>query len=194
MKTQVKISGWISKVILLLVLIPGTLFSQQIIRFKSGHVYEIRVISQSKDTVRYTMDSSPHLILAAPVTDVDSVWSSKELYPGYETMVRQQELQRKINKNTAVAVIGGVFTAVGIGLLVYGGTHDFPTSKGGLDAGFHISADFYYVLGGMLSATGFIMVLAGATNAAVQKSQLKRLTLDLNCTPSVQGITLRYKF
>lgn len=60
---------------------PGTLISQEIIRFKSGHVDEAKITRLTKDTVIYQLLTEQSVTRSARMDQVESISSSPPLKP-----------------------------------------------------------------------------------------------------------------
>jgi len=63
---------------ILLSFCPGSLFAQQIIRYKSGNEYEVNIVYQTLDTVKYQMISNPSAIMVDLMERIESIRSLKQ--------------------------------------------------------------------------------------------------------------------
>jgi hypothetical protein len=193
-KQIINTARWIMTAVFI-ILITTNLISQQVIRFKSGNEYQVKVLYQTKDTVKYEMASSPGIVYTVLMEQVDSVWT------GTGTKVTLKDsLNLKIKHYQKVATGGGLLMGLG-GVLIIAAVAINP---GSTDPSSPDYSENYWgkealrsllMAGGVVSALVGIPILIYGSSKSKKCKELKRtLSLDLNCTPKMTGLTLRYKF
>jgi hypothetical protein len=196
MKTKMNIGTATRMVaVLLLGLIPALLFSQQVIRFKSGNTYQVKIIKKTADSITYKPVTNPDLMLTAPLQEVDTIWANATEYPGYELQKQKEYLEGKVRHYSNLTT-GGVIMTVAGGALMIGGLTINPSTG----STFNEEANKFFgkialtTVGLGFTAAGMAVMINGIVHSQKFKEQLKKVNLDLKYTPAGPGISLRYKF
>jgi hypothetical protein len=202
MKTTVKNkTRFILPLFILVFFCNGFLFPQQIIKFKSGKVYEVRLISQRADSIKYEMSSSPGIIFTTSMDEVEKIWTQpKNSGPGQKTKnpldvnYLNEKIRKANNMTTAgvvLTILGGGACAVGFSIKTDFDDEDYTTFQ---EANQKALQAAVIALGVLASAGGITLTIIGATNSVKYKEKLKGLSVDVKATSSMAGISVRYRF
>jgi hypothetical protein len=188
MKTTINNAAKYLVALAAMILIPMCVFSQQVIKFKSGHEYEVKILYKTQDTVRYHLTSDSTVVLTALMDQVELIRDGKL------TTITDSEriaLLAKYKKNATImgvglgVLAGGVIClAAGLGTAVSNMFDNEASKTGGTLS----------LVGAGLILTGGVMAIVGGTNKAECRRKIDSFSLDLYSSPSVTGLTFRYKF
>ncbi|MCX6245922.1 MAG: hypothetical protein NTU98_14605 [Bacteroidetes bacterium] len=178
----------------------GTLFPQQVIKFKSGKVYEVKLISQHADSIKYEMTSAPGIIFTTSMDQVEKIWNQKAKSTPAENQVNREYLTKKISHYNSLIVVGTVLGVVGVSTCLIGTTiktksnnsDDFLSSLE--ETNNKALKTAIIVTGGLISVAGLTLTIIGATKSSEYKDKLKGLSVDVKTTSSMAGISIRYRF
>ena len=185
---------------LLLVFCPTVLFSQQIIKFKSGKVCEVKILRQSSDTLFYQLISEPEITRGILIAQMDSIYSSRNEYYGKLSSKEMELYEKKINHYRITTAIGGVLGLGGVAIIAAGASMKTeaenpnswaaPLETAGNTAGKTAAI----VAGSLVTLAGITVMIVSSSKLQKYKDKLQNLSVDLKWSPSVKGITLTYKF
>jgi hypothetical protein len=180
------------------------IFSQQIIKLKTGEKYIVNIKSQSHDTLIYQLPSKPKITKWVLMSEVDNIKNLKtgRSIPLADTIPdkKKEELyyQNRGLRNIGIGfVIGGAaVTGLGLALLIPAASEGKILSTSPSPEWAHnqlVSGAIVTAIGAAGMITGTIMAIVGSTN--MKKYVLKQeISLDIKCTPGHMGLTLVFRF
>lgn len=177
--------------------------SQQVIKLKNGKTYYANVKSQSADTLVFQLLSKPTGSQWVLMNEVDYIknFAINRTAALADTLpdLRKEELfdRGRTLRNTGFGLdIGGaVVTGLGLALLIPAASEMnilSPTPDWAHDQ--LVSGAIVTAIGAAGLVTGVILTLAGS--AKMKKYSIKHsgISLDFNCIPGQQGVSLVYRF
>lgn len=164
-------------------------FSQDIVTFKNGTELKVFITYQTKDTLKYFLESSPDVVYIETLNNIYKI-KPVETVNGYipdslrnnEDYMKYLHYKRITNSGIALMAIGAVTGGLGVAL-------GFAAQ----DIGPGIIAALSIGVGGGLIITGIIKTIAGSVKMHKYKDKLKGFSFDLKCTPQEQGIVVVYR-
>jgi hypothetical protein len=189
MKTQIHTTARYLGVLFMMILLPASLFSQQVIRFKSGNEYLVKIVYASNDTVRYEALSSPGVTSMALMSEIRSITPyTGPVYDKSYWQAKYDRNQRKMYAGIGLCAIGLIMDVAGIVKISNAGTDEwgFPQySRSGVTL---------TTLGIPVMVIGSIIATVGGGQMKKCSKKLKGFSVDLNASPAISGATIRYKF
>jgi len=203
MQTKAFIGFWGSLIFTVLFLLSTeAVFSQQVIKLKTGQKYFVNIKSQSRDTLVYQLLSKPKVdqwILMEQVKSIKNLNPTHSItFPDTIPDKKKEELyyQNRELRNIGLGfVIGGaVVTGLGLAILIPAAQewHLFSSSPEW--------AHDQLKSGAIITAIGAAGLITGTILAAVGGTKMKRyqikhgISLDFKCTPDQKGLSLVYRF
>jgi hypothetical protein len=186
-----KHSSILKSIIFLLLLwlegiIPLYLPAQDVITINGYKTYKVNILFANKDSVRYTLESNDTTIITLSRIDVTDI-----IYHDVNKALRDEIfIMNKFHKYRRMSIAGAGLCAVGIGVGFLMGAQASDVE----DYGDYFAAFGLGLISGVLVISGTAMMITGAVGAHKYKNLLKGFSLDLQNTPKVTGLTLRYKF
>jgi hypothetical protein len=160
--------------------------------FKNGTELKVFITYQTKDTVKYFLETNPEITYIEKMNNIykiipveapdkyipDNLSDNKDymMYLHYKRVTTSGIILMPVG-----AVIGGIGVALSVFVL-------------GPPTGAMIFSAFMIGLGGGLIITGIIKTISGSVKMYKYKKRLPGLSFDLKCTPQQQGISLIYRF
>lgn len=184
---------------ILLLLFPALLFSQQVIKFKNGNVYEVKIISKNSDSVKYEMSNAPGMVFSAGMNQIESIWVQSKIIQGKPSMPDSEYYAEKISGARTKVAVGSVL--IGVGVLAAGGgllikverdEYDHPNSA--KDVRNQALKTVLIVLGSAVTVTGITLAAVGGSSEKKYRDKMNKLSLDFKCSPSMTGLAIRYHF
>ena len=182
-------------------LLPLSVSSQQVIKFKSGKIYEVKLISQNADSIKYEMNSAPGIVFSASMDQVEKIWNQGKSSGLEQRNKDQTDINylnsriKRANNLTAtgavMAVIGGGVCALGFSIKTDLDEEDYTSFQ---EANQKALRAAVIAIGGLVCAGGITLSVIGATNSAKYKEKLKGLSVDVKATSSMAGLSLKYRF
>lgn len=165
-------------------------FSQHVLTFKNGTEITAIITYQTKDTLKYFLESNPSVILIETANNIYKI-TPVESMKGYipdslknnEDYMKYLHYKRVTNSGFILIPVGALIGGLGTALA-------FSAS----DLGVGIMAAFAMGLGGGLIITGIIKSIAGSVKMQKYKKKVQGFSFDLKCTPEEQGIVVAYRF
>jgi hypothetical protein len=189
MKTQINTTARYLGVLFMMILLPASLMSQQLIRFKSGNEYLVKIVYASQDTIKYEALSSPGVTSMALMSEIRSI--TPYTGPVYDKSYWQAKYlrnQRMMYAGMGLCAIGLIMDVTGIVKISNAGTDEWGLPQ-------------YTKSGVTLTAVGVPVMIIGSIIATVGGGQMKKcskklkgFSVDLNASPAISGATLKYKF
>jgi hypothetical protein len=154
-------------------------FSQDMLTFKNGSELNVVITYQTKDTVKYFLESNPDITYIETMNNIYKI-TPVESTEGYipdslkdnKDYMKYLHYKRVTTSGIILMPLGAVIGGIGVAF------------SGGLTIG----------LGGGLFITGIIKTISGSVKMHKYKDKLKGFSLDLKCTPQEQGIVVVYRF
>ena len=170
--------------------------SQQLITFTNGTALNAVIIYHTKDSIRYYRVEDPAVIFGESmdhILKIETFSPEKESKPQDKTGT--MPIDKEYWKYKRNCTTGGILMGTGVvlgfaGLAGWSGTHKADNADQFLGATFSVMG---MVIGTGLFVAGGIILAVNASNLTVYKNE-HGLSLDLKCTPQVQGISLAYRF
>jgi hypothetical protein len=175
MKTH-SITKLISSMIIFVLIIAGAIESraQQVITFTNGAELKAFITYQTKDSVRYYLDTKPDVVYV-------------------ETMDHIQRYKHYLHMTIGGPILfasGGILTGLGIaGLVSLSDEHDDSFTDGARAVCGIVTA-----VGIVGVITGIATTVSGALNMQKYKEKLNGFSFDLKYTPRQTGIAVVYRF
>lgn len=177
-----------------------SLFSQQVIKFKSGKMYEVKLLSQSADTVKYEMLSAPGVVFTASMDQVEKIWTQNK--PSSEKFHLNDSvyLRKKISQYNSMTVVGVVLGLSGAALIGVGASiktktdtedHFFGSWE---EAGSKSVKTLVIVAGSLVTLAGITISIVNGNKAQKYNEKLKGLSVGIKSSAAMTGITVRYRF
>src|SRR5512138_1341935 len=154
MKTQVIQAAKYLLVLHMILFIPVSMFSQQVISFKNGIEFPARILSANGDTIRFELMSTPGVPCTAGLNQV------KEIRNFAGTAFDKEYLQAKLNRGKRTMYSGLTLLGTGI-ILAVTGTNMVKDS--------HYATDEYY-RGNKIAVTSIPFVISGVVLSAIGSS------------------------
>jgi hypothetical protein len=177
-------------VMIMIIMIRGPLFAQQVIKFKDGHREIGKILKQQHDTLYIRLFTSPQYTRVMGKIEIDTILP---LFPDSVRKTRSDDysliLHKKISSGRTKIIVGATFTAIGIIGITSGVIVGMNADN--LGAGFGSGALF--VFGSASFIAGSIMLLSGSSKMHKYNAQRKSLSFnfknDARC-----ALALSYKF
>jgi hypothetical protein len=163
-------------------------FPQQLIRYHNGSQESVKILYQSKDTVKYTLVDEPGVTRTVLRSLIDTI-----IY-----LDANREYQSaKMLKNTGIGLLvgGGVLTVTGLAIIissVHKGSWGIPEYTGSETAS--KTAAVFIALGISSLITGAILTSTGSKKVKECLRKQHGLSFDFNCRPGMTGVSVKYRF
>jgi hypothetical protein len=185
---------------LMLLFCLTSLFSQQVIKFKSGKIYEVKLLSQSADTVKYEMLSAPGVVFTVSMDQVEKIWTQNRPSREKLNLTDSVYLRKKISQYNSMTVVGVVLGLSGAALIGVGASiktktdtenHLFGSWE---EAGSKSVKTLVIVAGSLVTLAGITISIVNGNKAQKYNEKLKGLSVDIKSSAAMTGITVRYRF
>jgi hypothetical protein len=193
------ITKQIAGLIVFVIIIIGAMESQsqQLITFTDGTKLKAFITYQTKDTVKYYVESKPEILYVQTMDNIRQIIPFDSLMDKSDNLSYQQ-CQKKYAHYLHMTIggpilfsSGGVLTGLGIAGLV-SLTDDEGYDE--LTKGAKAFCGIVTAVGIVGVIAGIAMTVSGATNMEKYKEKLNGFSFDLHYTPQVKGISLVYRF
>jgi hypothetical protein len=173
-------------------------YSQQMITFKDGTKLEVFITYQTKDTVKYYLESQPQFTYIESMNHIAGI-TPLNPSPVFESDSLERIYDHKKYLHYKHMTIGGSIIMIpGVvlaGLSISGlvSLANEPENYGLTATGQGICV-FGLLVGGAAFITGIVMTATGSSNMNKYKEKLHGFIFDLRYTPDVKGISVAYRF
>ncbi len=167
-------------------LCPAGLFAQQVLKLNNGYTYTIRIVSQTPDTLKFSLASDPTVILTVPSSQVLSIRNLKS----YESPRDTAFLQKKVSKYTTMAIAGGVLAGAGLATSIVL-TNNLNHAE---SVGQAFGTVFGTAIAVIATAGGTVLAIIGTANAVKYQKKLRNVKIEVEPAPAISGATVRVRF
>jgi hypothetical protein len=173
-------------------------YSQQMITFKDGTKLEVFITYQTKDTVKYYLESQPQFTYIESMNRIAGI-TPLNPSPVFESDSLERIYDHKKYLHYKHMTIGGSIIMIpgvvlaGLSISGLASLADEPENYGLTATGQGICV-FGLIIGGAAFITGIVMTVTGSSNMNKYKEKLHGFTFDLRYTPDVKGISVAYRF
>jgi len=173
-------------------------YSQQMITFKDGTKLEVFITYQTKDTVKYYLESQPQFTYIESMNRIAGI-TPLNPSPVFESDSLERIYDHKKYLHYKHMTIGGSIIMIpgvvlaGLSISGLASLADEPENYGLTATGQGICV-FGLIIGGAAFITGIVMTVTGSSKMNKYKEKLHGVTFDLRYTPDVKGISVAYRF
>jgi hypothetical protein len=197
MKTH-SITKPISSMIIFVLIIAGAIESraQQVITFTNGAELKAFITYQTKDSVRYYLDTKPDVVYVETMDHIQRITPLNPLIQKPDSLTYLQcekKYKHYLHMTIGGPILfasGGILTGLGIaGLVSLSDEHDDSFTDGARAVCGIVTA-----VGIVGVITGIATTVSGALNMQKYKEKLNGFSFDLKYTPRQTGIAVVYRF
>jgi hypothetical protein len=166
----------------LLISWTSDLYSQQVIKFKSGREEQAIILHQTKDTLEYHLTSEPDVSRVVSMEKVDTIFNIA-LDTTMVNLMKDKKYLHYRHVTTAGVVLastGAVISLLGIIIM---------SSAATVGAGAAVSC-----VGGALLMTGTLLAVTQSAKMKKYENKLRGFSFDVMYAPHLKGISLVYRF
>jgi hypothetical protein len=184
--------------LVLFILTTTESFSQQVITFKDGTSVEVFITYQTKDTVKYYLQSQPQVVYIETMNNILHIQAEK---PPADfkadslkniLLIDKTYLRYKKITNTGIVLSATGVVVGGLGIALLASSYE---NNDDLDQAFGAFFSMLVIgIGGGIFLTGIVFTVAGSAKMATLKKNLHGFSFDLKCTPQVKGVSVVYRF
>jgi hypothetical protein len=172
--------------------------SQQTVTFKDGTKLNVIITCQTKDTLKYYLESQPTIIYVERMDRIDRI-SPVEHSEVFQTdSLARISYSKKYSHYLHMTIGGPIIFTSGCVLAGFGiaGLVSLSDDDGydELTKGAKAFCGIVTAVGVVGVIAGIAMTVSGATNMQKYKEKLNGFSFDFKYTPQVKGISLVYRF
>jgi hypothetical protein len=162
---------------LMMMVIPTVLFPQQVIKFKTGKVYEVKLLSQKGDSIKYEMVSAPGVVFTVSMDQVEKIWTLNKSTRGYASLTDSAYLKKRIVHYNTMTVMGVVTGLGGAALIIVGASIKTENDHNNIfstmeSEGNKAGKTACIVAGSLVTVAGIVIAIVGANKAEIYRKKV----------------------